>query len=378
MSQTRQDLPTVPLAEALEALVARGTISQAQRSAILAEVGPEQRALLPAAAPGAVPGTTAAAPPAVAPQRAPRRRVADVLIEVGLYVGSALVLAAAAVLVAQRWEDLTETTQIALLGALALVTAVVGSALARGAADGSARRRLAGVVLSITAVSAAGAVGLAMGDSEGSGLVSLAVAVAVMVAAQLLARSAITEVGLFVAAFALLNTFGEFLRPETQPTFDAFGNEVYETTTFDRLMPLGSVVFGVAWALLLARRLMHRELALVLGLGVAVIPAVTLAGDADARPIGLVVLAALAALGFWRFMAEGLWPWLAAAVASVTGFVFWLVGGDQQPALAILVAGLVLLGSSAMGWQVARRRRHALAPPGAPPAGGAPAPPPSA
>jgi hypothetical protein len=88
--------------------------------------------------------------------------------------------------------------------------------------------------------------------------------------------------------------------------------------------------------------------------------AMPMAGTEESRVVGLVALGVLAAVGFWRFMAEGDWPWLAGAIASVTAFVFWAVGGDQQPALAFLVAGLVLLSSSALGWQVARRRRTAL------------------
>ena len=74
--------------------------------------------------------------------------------------------------------------------------------------------------------------------------------------------------------------------------------------------------------------------------------------------VALFVL--LAATGFWQFLAAGHWPWLAAAIASVTSLVFWAVGGADRPALAILVAGLVMLGSSALGMLAARRRKAAI------------------
>lgn len=337
-----------PLADALHALVERGTITDSQREAILAEVG------LAGALPAPPPGS-----PVTVPARR-RRSLTDVLVEVGLYVGSALVLAAVVAMVWQRWDDLGESTQIAVLGVTALVTGVVGWVLSRGATTGSARRRLSGVILTATAASAAGAVALAMQprDDELTGVVALATALVVLVAAQVLAASAVTELGMFVAAYALLSVAGEWLRPAGQ--VDEYGFEVYESSTYDRLMPLGGYAFGLFWALLVARRLMHRELAVALGVLVAFGSAMPLAGMDETRGVGLAALAALAAVGFWRFMAEGRWPWLAGAIASVTAFVFWMVGVEGSAPLAFLVAGLVLLGSSALGWQVARRRRRAV------------------
>jgi hypothetical protein len=341
MAETRS---LVSLQEALETLVGRGTLTPAQRDAILTEMDQPQ------------PGP---ALPEPGPARR-RRTLSEVLIEVGLYVGSALVLAAAVVLVAQSWDDLSSTSQIAIMATAALVTGVVGSILSRGAALGGARRRLAGVVLVGTAFTAAATVSLVVGESGPAGTLAFATALAVMVAAQVVASSAITEIGMFVAAFGLLQVTGEWFRPEGVATIDEFGNEVYSMTTFDRLMSLGAVAFGLVWAGVVARWLIHRELAVALGMGVAFVSAMPLAGEPGARWYGLAALAVIAAVGFWRFMVEGYWPWLAAAIASVTAFVFWAVGGGRSPALAFLVAGLVLLGSSALGWQVARRRRTAL------------------
>lgn len=333
--------------DALDALVGRGTITAEQRDAIMAELGRVT----------AEPGAAPSGPPAHR-----RRSVSEVLIEVGLYVGSALVLAAAFALVAQSWEDLGTSAQVAILAVTALVTAAVGSALARGAGAGTARRRLSGVVLVGSAASAAGTVGVILGDAAATGVAAFATALVVMLVARALAPSAVTEIGLFAASYGLMVTLGEWARPESVPRFDEFGNEVWQTTTYERLMPLGMVAFGLAWAGLVGRWLMHRELAVALGMAVAFLGAMPLAGEDETRLLGLATLAVLAAVGFWRFMAEGFWPWLAAAIASVTAFVFWAVGGGRSPALAFLVAGLVLLGSSALGWQVARRRRASHAP----------------
>jgi hypothetical protein len=363
VSDNPPETPNGRLAQALDTLVERGTITAEQRGAILAEV---------ATGPGGG-GTAGGAdsPPPSAPAPAgtlarPRahRTLTEVLVEVGLYVGSALVLAAAVVLVAQNWDELGEGTQIGILAATAVVTGAVGWILSQGSQAGSARRRLAGVVLTATAASAAGTVALVLDGREWTAVAALAAATAIMLGARMLAASAVTEIGLFAAAFALLQVTGEWLRPERAPADRLLpgdpGDELdYETPLFDRLMPVASIAFGVLWALLVARRMMHRELAVALGMLVAFFSAMPLIADEALRSWGLPAMAALAAVGFWRFMVEGFWPWLAGAIASVTAFVFWAVGGADRPAVAILVAGLVLLASSGLGMRAARRRHRA-------------------
>lgn len=345
VSKTASDRPGSSLAVALESLVARGTITPDQRDAILAEVAQAKRV------------TTTPEP-----SGRRRRSLTDVLVEVGAYVGSALVLAALFAIIAQSWDDLSRALQAGILLGIALVTAPAGWAVSRDAAAGSARRRLAGVLLSGAAAASGGAVAIALGpqqrDDGWVGVVALSVAVVILVFAQLVAASAVTEIALFGTTFALLVTAGEWVRPPGTIRVDEYGFEYTDTSTYDAVLQVAGVTFGLAWAAVVARRLMHRELAVALGSTVALICAMALAGSDRTRPIGLVMLAVLAAVGFWRFLAEGGWPWLASAILSVTAFVFWLVGVNQRPAVAFLVAGLVLLGSSAVGWQVAQRRRR--------------------
>ena len=341
MSDTLPTGSTLPLTEILDTLVSRGTISSDQRAAIIAEVG------------GVVPASSGPVErrPAPSPTRH-RRSLSEVLIEVGLYVGGALVIAAAVVLVAQNWESMSLGVQIAILGVTALVAGGAALVVAHGAGPGSVRRRLAGVLFVGAAMSAAGTTALLVGeDTDYTGLAAFVVALAVMVGAHLVASSTITELGMFVASFGMVQSIIEAFRP------DAFYDEM---TTYDRYAPLAVVAFGVLWALVVSRRLAHRELAVFVGMAVALMSALPIIGEHSSREVGMVVMALLATLGFWRFLVDGYWPWLAAAIASVTALVFWAVGGADRPALAILVAGLVLLGSSALGMLVARRRRAAL------------------
>jgi hypothetical protein len=348
MSDTLPTRSTLPLEDALETLVSRGTISPDQRAAILAEVG------------GRMPTAAAEGPAAAARAPVPgpirhRRSLSEILIEVGLYVGGALVIAAAVVLVAQNWESMSLGVQIAVLGVTALVAGGVALVVAHGSGPGSARRRLAGVLFVGAAISAAGTAALLVGeDTDYTGIAAFAVALAVMVGAHLVASSIITELGMFVASFGVVQMTIEAFRPEP---VSGFWDEM---TRYDRYSPLVVVLFGVLWALVASRRLAHQELAVFVGMAVALMSALPIIGENSSRAVGMAVMALLAALGFWRFLVDGYWPWLAAAIASVTALVFWAVGGAHRPALAILVAGLVMLGSSALGMLVARRRRAAL------------------
>ena len=346
MSDTLPTGSTLPLAHALDALVERGTITSEQRAAVLAEVSES-------ATSATGPVTSTPARPS-APTRQ-RRPLSEILIEAGLYVGAALVIAAAFVLVAQNWESMSLGMQITVLAVTAVAAGGSGLAVGHGAVSGSARCRLAGVLLVGAAASAAGTTALLLGDSNDfTGIAAFAVALAVMVAAHLVAPSTITELGMFIASFAVIQSTLETLRPET------FDNYYDEMTTFDRYSPLAGVAFGLLWALVASRRLAHRELAVFAGMAVALISALSIIGQDETRTLGMATMALLAATGFWQFLAAGHWPWLAAAIASVTSLVFWAVGGADRPALAILVAGLVMLGSSALGMLAARRRKAAI------------------
>lgn len=349
MSETRS-AGTTDVRRAVDSLVERGVLTPAQAAAVLAELQ---------IAPGG------GAEQALPPTERRRRTLSEVLVEAGLYVGSALVIAAGFVMAAQSWGSMSLGTQVAVLAAVAIVSGALGLVIGHGADPGTARRRLAGVLLTGTAASAAGTTAVLLTDAPKVGTVALAVGLLVMIGAQWAARSAVTELATFAAGAMLVTVAIEEFRPASAVTLDEWGYEVTEASTYDRLMPLALVGYGLAWALAISRRLMHRELGVFLGMFTALVAALPVIGDPEYRGAGMAVMLGLAALGFWRFMVEGYWPWLAGAIAGVTAVVFWAVGGGSRPAVAVLVAGLVLLGGSGLGWQLARRRRlRGAAPPG--------------
>lgn len=364
-SEVAAGIALADLAAAMQRLQGRGVLSAEQASAVLSEV------------------EAAAAPTVVGAARG-RRRLGQVLIEVGLYVGSALVIAALVALVAQSWEGMTQATRLASLGAVAVLCAILGLSLAHGAAFATARRRLAGVFLVGTASASAGIVALLGQDWQYVGTASLAVGLLVVVGAQLRAASAVTEIAMFVASFALVQFLVTELpsAPPGPTVVDEWGSTYVEPSLAELLQPLSFVAFGLVWGLLVSRTLVHRELAVVLGLLAAVMGGISVASPDETRVVGIAVLAGLAALGFWRYMAEAFWPWLACAIVSLTVMVFRLVGPAHRPALALLAAGLAMLASSAvaMQWGRRRRRRAGLGPmpthedlgPSAPPPTGGP------
>lgn len=151
------------------------------------------------------------------------------------------------------------------------------------------------------AISAAGTTAPLVGQDTGyTGVAAFAVALAVMVGAHLVASSTIAELGMFVASYDLLQTTIEAFRPEPNHYFD------YEMTPYDRYAPLALVLFGVLWALVGSRLRAHRELAVFVGMGSGV-------------------------LGFWRFLVDGRWPWLAVRSPASPPWCSGLWAGRISP-----------------------------------------------
>ncbi len=306
-------------------------------------VGPQ--GLRPGRAP-AVPeprGPPPGAPPVdVTPAPAPPRRrgVGQLLTELGLYAGTGLVIASLVALAAQTWDDLGEATRITVLLATALVSGSLGLFVASGAGEATPRRRLAGVLLTAAASAFGGTVALVASDWRFVGAAAFGIATLVLVVGQVVAPSAVTEFSLFVATYATGLSLGHTTGPQG-PTW-----------------MIGPILLGLGWALVVARGLQHPELAVALGMLAATTGALPLAVDEDSRMLGLAVLAGLAAVGLWRYLAEALWPWLAGALAALTSFVFWLVGGSSRPSVAILLAGVALLAASAEAARWSRRRQR--------------------
>jgi hypothetical protein len=324
-------VPHGQVTAALRRLQAAGTLSTDQVSAVLQE--------LDRAAGHAPDAGSDAAPPTAgrAAGRAPGARLGW-LAEAAAYAGAALVLIAGAVLVGQQWDGLGRPGRVAVLTAVALVLAVAGAAVATARPGGvralrrpehAARRRLASTLLAGAVAAIAGTAAVLVPSSPA--LAAGIVAVVAVVAAQRIAPSAVTE----TAALGSVCLLAAAVLTETAAT------AVPAVLTF--------AVVGAGWLLLVrAGAFTVPTLATVLGLTVLTVAAGTGAfTEAPVRTVGLVLLAAQAAGCLAAFVRAGRWPSAAAAVAALVLMVLRVTGDSLGPVVAVLIAGLALLGSGA-------------------------------
>jgi LPXTG-motif cell wall-anchored protein len=118
------------------------------------------------------------------------------------------------------------------------------------------------------------------------------------------------------------------------------------------------IVVGLAWAALAWTPLLTvPTLGLALGLGTALYTGGVAAfyGQQPEEAIGIAVLVVLAAGGLAGYVRDGRWPLAAAAVVALAMLVFRLTNDSLGAPVALLLTGLVLLGSGAV---VLLRRRN--------------------
>jgi PAS domain-containing protein len=282
------------------------------------------------------------------------------LAEVVAYAGAGLVIAAAILVLAQAWPDLTLTAQVGILAGIAVVLLVAGlsvggfwtadwrgqAAVLRGAAD-AIRRRLASTLLTGGALAAALSVGVWAADSmEGGKAVLPAALTALSIAAigWLLIPTPLAELAVPAAGLTSLLSISAYV-------------EITE--------PYGSVaVFALAvlWASFAALGwLRHRTLGLGAGLAVAyfaALSAVTFGGPnggLESATWVYVLLAILAVGSFGAYVRLRDWPLvgagLIATVSLVVRFITDVTDGSGAP-FAILLAGLLLLGGAGLAWRL--------------------------
>jgi hypothetical protein len=315
---------------ALQRLQADGRWSQQQAAALLDELD----------------RSTATEP--AAPVRAPQPQLGNRLAEAAGYVGAVLIGAAGAVLAGQHWAELGRGGRVAILLGVTLVLAATGTAVALVRPGGSAalrqpahavRRRLASTALTISAATAAGAVGNLVTEHEF--LLGTGTAVLVLAVTQWLAPSAVSETA-GLAAVALLA-----------------GAVLEETGAPDPVFVGALVAVGLAWAALAWTPVLTvPTLGLTLGLGLALYWAAVAAfyGTQPEEGLGIVVLVLLVAGGLVGYVRTGRWPLAAAAAVALTVLVFRLTSDSLGAPVALLLTGLLLLG---MGAVVLVRRRSA-------------------
>lgn len=322
----RHSISREQLVGALDRLQTAGTWSPAQATALLEEL---DRGGAPAAArprPVSVP-------------------LGSRLAEAAAYAGAALVGAAGAVLVGQRWEELGRPGRVAVLAGITLVLVVVGATVAavrpRGrqvllAPEHAVRRRLASTSLTIAAGTAAGTAGVLV---PGHGLLAAAVTVVVAVAAaQWAAPSAVSETAGLGAVCLLAVAVLDEVSPDQEST----------TAT---AMVLVFAAVGLGWAALSrTRALTVPTLGLSLGLVIALY-AGTVGVFAELQPgaaIAVGVLALVAVGGLAYYVRTAAWPAAVAGVLALAILVLKFSSDSLGPVFAVFLTGLVLLGVGAV------------------------------
>lgn len=300
---------------ALRALVDDGTLTTEQEAAV--------RAALTATA-EAAPG---------------RVRLAEV---VG-YLGGALMLAGAALVVGLSWDKLTQAGQVGIVAGVTVVLVLAALAIARGvrglralaAGESTTRSRIVSVLLALASGTGALAAGTAAGGSEElvGGLVGLGLAALAYAALPWFAPLAAASIVGLIGVYGIVEAVGE---------------------TPVRL-GIGYVLLGVAWiAVTAVGGIRHR----VVGFGIGA--AITLLGAQ--QPIGWTGSEALAYAGT-ALIALGFVAWhllsrepvlLVAGVLGITLAVpeaIWdWTDGAVGGAAAVLIAGAVLLAGSGLAF----------------------------
>lgn len=349
------------LARALDALVHDGVLDRAQADRVSAEVAEQAAAVADAVGPE--PSSATGTPGAAAPRPTAAAWRAR-LLEAAVYLGTAMVLAAIAIVIGQEWARMPAVLRTALVCGLTATGLVAGLAVGwpvRPAPGGpldpahAVRRRSAGVLLTATAALAAGSTVALLGESRVTSPLAFGAALAVMVLAQVVAPSVLTELALFAAAAGVTGAFAGTVLAAPAP--DA-SPEAWERQNL--VLTWSLLGFGATWAWVLARRLRHPLLAVTLGLALCVETALSWTVPEDATPT-VLVLALLAVATLVTYLRDPAWPWVVATVASATSVVVLVTGEAAGPALAFLAAGLVLLGSAGTV-AVVRRRRARRAP----------------
>lgn len=277
------------------------------------------------------------------------------LAEVVAYIGAALVLAAAALVVGQTWEDLSTGAQVGLLSAVAVVLIGAGfgvggfqrglkeSRLALQAETGAVRRRLSSTLLIGGGLAAASAVGVGLEPTmdEHALLPAALTGGMLALAAWWLTGTVITELALLAGLLTTLggiNTYTDLAEP--WPAVIACG-------------------VGLGWALLavgdlLRHRVMSEAIGLFLALNMANSASIGQGEEPPAEWPAFVLLAVVAALAFTVYVRTRDWPGVVVGLLATVFLVIRMVQTYTEgagTALGIMLAGVVLLLGSWLAWR---------------------------
>jgi hypothetical protein len=271
------------------------------------------------------------------------------------YLGGALVLGAGGLFLGLEWGDLGLAGRTALLAVVAVVLAVGGVASARVEGGRSSlhepandtRRRLAGTLLTGSALAVAFLVGLVVDDLTDTtvggvywpAVVAALVGTLAAAVGYRLAHTALGVVALMGGALTLVTNL-----------LNAFDGD-------DAVVPgVALVLVGALWGVLaetgtFAEAMVARMTGALVALFGAQVPVI--AGSAE---VGYLLTALLAAAGIATYLRTGAWPYLAAAVLSVTLVVPEAIADWTDGSLGavggVLVTGITLLLASFGGYRL--------------------------
>lgn len=281
------------------------------------------------------------------------------LVEIAGYVGGALVIASVGLFLAQQWADFSETVQIAVIAAIAVLLAAAGLTVAHvggGYAEMRAgrdevRRRLTSALLTGAAVAAAFTVGRFVyvvlvdegGFSDWPLLLGALTGTALAAVAYAYVSTALGQAAMVVGLITAGTSGWQFA--DLEVAYEAVTNGL----TF---LAIGLVWVGLTESGVLREKLPGRAIGAALSLWGAQM----LVFEGNTANLGYALMLAVAIGSFGMYLRKVAWPYLVIGVLGITlvvpeAIIDW-TGDSLGPAGGVLVAGLTLLGASLAGFRL--------------------------
>jgi hypothetical protein len=272
------------------------------------------------------------------------------LTEVVAYLGGALVLAAGFLFTMEAWDDLGKVGHVLFLTAIAVVLGLAGYGALRSRLASQTRRRLAGSLLTASAVTIGVTVGVAIEDfadlpTGGPYWPAFWGAIVAAVGSVVAYRMSSTAVGLLGMLGGALVASVDLCAGLAPSRYEA--------------LLVGFAFFGVGlvWLVLTELRFFG-DITIARALGVtSTLIGAQFASFTDASSwVGYLLTIFVAGAAVWLYLKKIDWPYVAVAVIAVTLVVPEMVSDWTEDSLGavggVLVAGVTLLIASFAGYRL--------------------------